>query len=233
MQCSGEWQGPGLRLKLVQCSAFWCTLEDKHSAQQIQRRLKQLQENVYHLQIRICINVQSERGPLVQSGLLCTAPGRSSILHFMLRLFHLYIVQRCIFCNWNYVGLCTRILFYTTWNFYQKCTLHKIERHLCTKYYSYNSFYFVKVSCRTQGAMDKGASLHKILFKSFKEYYSEDILNFVKVRPSLHSAECSGQMASSFLTGRRCTSLFRKCTQTLGLIIPIIIQPNIYLTFVI
>ena len=68
----------------------------------------------------------------------------------------------------------------------------KIERHLCTKYYSYNSFYFVKVSCRTQGAVDKGASVHKILFKSFKEYYSEDILNFVKVRPSLHSAECSG-----------------------------------------
>ena len=168
-----------------------------------------------------------------QNGLLCTAPGRSSILHCMLRLFHQHIVQRYIFCNWNYVGLCTRILFYTTWNFYQKCTLHKIERHLCTKYYSYNSFYFVKVSCRTQGAMDKGASLHKILFKSFKKYYSEDILNFVKVRPSLHSAECSGQMASSFLTGRRCSSLFRKCTQTLGLIIHIIIQPNIYLTFVI
>ena len=109
----------------------------------------------------------------------------------------------------------------------------KIERHLCTKYYSYNSFYFLKVSCRTQGAVDKDASLHKVLFKSFKKYYSEDILNFVKVRPSLHSAECSGQMASSFLTGRRCTSLFRKCTQTLGLIIPIIIQPNIYLTIVI
>ena len=135
MQCSGEWQGPGLRLKLVQCSAFWCTLEDKHSAQQIQRRLKQLQENVYHLQIRICINVQSERGPLVQNGLLCTAPGRSSILHCMLRLFHLYIVKRYIFCNWNYVCLCTRILFYTTWNFYQKCTLQ-----------------------------DRASSLHKILF---------------------------------------------------------------------
>ena len=32
IHCNGEWQGPGLRLKLVQCSAFWCTLEDKHSA---------------------------------------------------------------------------------------------------------------------------------------------------------------------------------------------------------
>ena len=68
MQCSGEWQGPGLRLKLVQCSAFWCTLEDKHSAQQIQRRLKQLQENVYRSGY---VSMFSQRGDLLYKVVCC------------------------------------------------------------------------------------------------------------------------------------------------------------------
>ena len=75
MQCSGEWQGPGLRLKLVQCSAFWCTPEDKHMAQQIQRRLKQLQENVYRSGYvsRFC-----QRGDLLYK-VVCSALHREEV----------------------------------------------------------------------------------------------------------------------------------------------------------
>ena len=68
MQCSGEWQGPGLRLKLVQSSAFCCTLEGKHTAQQIQRRLKQLQENVYRSGY---VSMFSQRGDLLYKMVCC------------------------------------------------------------------------------------------------------------------------------------------------------------------
>ena len=70
MQCSGEWQRPGLRLTLVQCSAFWCTLEDKHTAQQIQRRLKKLQEIVYRSGY---VSRFSQRGELLMYKVVCSA----------------------------------------------------------------------------------------------------------------------------------------------------------------